>query len=370
MTTVIYNNHGKRRKTYAPYVALAKAAWKARKQGNLAAAKQYNQQAQKLPSRNPTDPNFRRLWYTRYADDFALGFCGPKSEALTIKQQLTTFLRGELKLELNQEKTLITHSRSQNAKFLGYEIQAHHADDKHDRRGRRSINASVGLSVPKQVIQTCCQKYMRQGRPIHLPHRMNDSAYSIVAQYQTELRGIVQYYRLAYNVSHLGRLKGIMQASLVQTLAGKFKTSVGQIYARYRTLLPTEFGTYKVIQVKMERGEGRPPLVTHFGGIPMRRNRWVAIGDELTKPIWSKRSEIVQRLLAQACELCGSTEHIEVHHLRKLADLQRKGQGSPPEWVKKMAMRKRKTLVVCQRCHNQIHYGRYDGASLNQKSTN
>jgi group II intron reverse transcriptase/maturase len=362
-------NCGKRRRTYAPYVALTKSAWKARKQGDRAAAKVYNQQAQKIPSRDPFHPNFRRLWYTRYADDFALGLCGPKSEAMLIKQQLTTFLEKELKLELNQEKTLITHARTQNAKFLGYEIQAHHADDKHDWRGQRCINASVGLGVPKQVIEKYCKKYMRRGKPVHLPQRMRDSAYSIVATYQTELQGIVQYYRLAHNVSHFSRLKGVMQASLVKTLAGKFRTSVSEIYRRYRAILQTEYGSYKVLEVKVERGEGRPPLVTHFGGIPMRRNQWVTIGDELTRPIWSKRSEIVQRLLAQQCELCGSTEQIEVHHLRKLADLERHGKSNQPEWVRKMAVRKRKTLVVCQKCHNQIHYGRYNGPNLTQVNT-
>jgi hypothetical protein len=56
--------------------------------------------------------HFRRLKFCRYADDFILGFTGPKAEAEVIKEQLATFLREELKLELNTEKTLITHART------------------------------------------------------------------------------------------------------------------------------------------------------------------------------------------------------------------------------------------------------------------
>jgi group II intron reverse transcriptase/maturase len=362
-------NRGQRRKTYPPYVALTKQAWKARKTGDREAAKHYNQQAQKLPSRDPQDPNFRRLWYVRYADDVLLGFTGPKVEAVSIKQELATFLRDQLAQELNQAKTLITHARTAKAHFLGYEVQTLQADAKHDRRGQRCINGSIGLRVPKAVIQAHCKKYLRRGKPTHLMQRVNDSAYSIVAQYQAEYVGVVQYYRLAYNLCDLGQLKWIMQQSLVKTLAKKFKTTAARIYRRYRALHTTDEGTYKVLEVKLARGPGQAPLTTHFGGVSLRYNRWAALNDEPARPIWNKRSELVQRLLAQNCELCGSTEKVEAHHIRKLANLERKGQTTPPEWVKRMVARKRKTLIVCQKCHNEIHYGRYAGVALTKQVT-
>ena len=75
-----------------------------------------------LPSQDPRDPGYRRLRYCRYADDTLLGFAGPKAEAEEIKHRLAEFLREDLKLELSPEKTLITHARTQRARFLGYEI--------------------------------------------------------------------------------------------------------------------------------------------------------------------------------------------------------------------------------------------------------
>jgi len=91
--------------------------------------------------------------------------------------------------------------------------------------------------------------------------------------------------------------------------------------------------------------------------VSLKWNKWVSINDNLTVPIWSKRSEVEQRLLAQTCELCQSQEHIEVHHVRKLADLQQKGATKLPQWKKRMIARRRKTLVVCHECHKKIQYG-------------
>lgn len=295
-----------------------------------------------------------------------LGVVGSKSETLDIKQKITTFLRDELKLELSDEKTLVTHARDEAAKFLGYEIHILHADDKHDHRGQRCINGSVGLRVPKSVIEDHCGKYMRCGKPIHLTQRVNDDAYSIVSQYQAEYRGVAQYYRMAYNLHTLGKLKRVMELSLVKTLAKKFKTTCQKIYKRYCTTIDTKDGTYKVLQVLVER-DLKNPLITYFGGVSLRWNKWVKIDDNLDNHIWNGRSEVVQRLLAQQCEVCGATDNIEVHHIRKLADLKQKGCSEHPEWMVKMSARKRKTLVVCRQCHENIQYGRYDGERLTRK---
>ncbi|MBD2433545.1 MULTISPECIES: hypothetical protein [Fischerella] len=67
---------------------------------------------------------------------------------------------------------------------------------------------------------------------------------------------------------------------------------------------------------------------------------------------------------ANKCEICGATDNIEVHHIRKLADIKQKGRKERPEWMLKMSARKRKTLVVCCQCHEKIQYGRYDGDTL------
>ena len=72
----------------------------------------------------------------------------------------------------------------------------------------------------------------------------------------------------------------------------------------------------------------------------------------------TRRNELIHRLVAGRCEICEQTKNLEVHHIRKLADLNRSGRPDKPAWMHLMAMRRRKTLVICRRCHKDIHAGR------------
>ena len=117
---------------------------------------------------------------------------------------------------------------------------------------------------------------------------------------------------------------------------------------------------YKVLMVSIPRGD-KPPLVTYWSGIALKRRMYAILVDTPPPPIWNVRTELVQRLLAGECELCGSQIQSETHHIRALKGLHRKGRPEKPRWVQIMAARRRKTLVVCQQCHNDIHSGRLDG---------
>jgi Reverse transcriptase (RNA-dependent DNA polymerase). len=141
---------GSRKKINPEYDKLRIDSRNQRRKGNTEKAEELRKQSQTLPSVMTNDPDYRRLKYVRYADDFVLGFVGPRSEAEEIKQQLRKFLREELKLELSEEKTLITHAASEAARFLGYEITVLQDDTKRTKRrdtGRmcRSINRVIGL---------------------------------------------------------------------------------------------------------------------------------------------------------------------------------------------------------------------------------
>src|SRR5438034_2688335 len=154
-----------------------------------------------------------------------------------IKHRLRAFLRDELKLELSEEKTLITHARDSAANFLGYEITTRQSNTKQtrDRNGYRgrSINGDIGLKVPQKVVKDKCKRYMRNGKPIHRTELLNESDYTILATYQLEYRGIVNYYRLADNLRTLSKLKWVMEQSLTKTLAAKHKISVRKVYQKY-----------------------------------------------------------------------------------------------------------------------------------------
>jgi hypothetical protein len=296
------------------------------------------------------------LKYVRYADDFLLGCTGPKSEAEEIKQKLEVFLREQLKLELSQAKTLITHARTQTARFLGYEIHVLHNDRKHTK-GRRSVNAHIGFRVPKDVIDQKCQDYTEEGKPIHRPELLKDTVLTIVSTYQAEYRGLVEYYRLAHDLNQkLTRLKWDMERSLIKTLAAKLQIPGKQVYKRYQATILVNGKPYKGLRVTKER-EGKKPLAAEWGGIPLTWNTGATLNDQPER-IWSTRSELEERLLADVCEYCGVTERCQVHHVHALKDLQVKGRQPKPQWMVLMAARQRKTMVVCRMCHEDITYGR------------
>lgn len=348
---------GDRRQDNHQYMTLAQRASQCRKRGDLTAAAQWSKQAQQLPRYDPHDPHYRRLRYVRYADDILLGFAGPKHEAETIKQQLAEFLQGTLHLELSQEKTLITHASTEAGKFLGYEIVVQQANDQHDHRGRRCINGNIGLRVPARVIHERCARFLQHGQIATRPELLHDDDFSIIARYQAEYRGLVQYYLLAQNVCWFGKLHWVMQGSLLRTLASKHHSTIMQQKRRYHTTVPTAYGPMKCLERRIER-DRKPPLVARFGAIPLRHKKHAQVSDVEPSHTWISRNELTKRLLADQCELCGKKGGCEVHHIRKLADLEPKGRREKPLWVRVMAARRRKTLVTCHDCHQAIHSGK------------
>ena len=242
---------------------------RARRRGDRARVRELRRKLRSMPSIDPADPEFRRLRYIRYADDHLLGFTGPKHEAELTKEKLATFLREELKLELSGEKTLITHARTGAARFLGYEISAWHCDHKISG-GRRGVNGKLTLRVPLDVVKAKCAPYLARGRPVDRPALLNLDDHLIVGTYGAEYRGIVQYYLLAGDAWRLNRLRWAAETSMLKTLARKHRSTVTKMAARYKTVTETPHGPRACFEVRTER-EGRKPLVTRFGGIPLKK---------------------------------------------------------------------------------------------------
>jgi hypothetical protein len=342
-----------RRKRHPEHGRITAAIGRARKRGDHAAVRALRKQQRRLPGLDPNDPDYRRLRYVRYADDTLLGFTGPRSDAEEIKRRLAQFLHEDLKLELSETKTLITHARTSAARFLGYEITVQHNDRK-ITAGKRSVNGGIRLSVPREVIATKCARYMQRGKPERRPELMNVQADAIISQYGAEYRGIVQYYLLAGDVYRLSRLHWVMLTSLLKTLARKHDSTVTKMARKYAATIQTPDGPRKCMQTIVDRGEGKQPLVATFGGIPLKRQKNAVLRDRVPVRATSRRKELIHRLLSGQCEICGEPEKVRVHQIRKLADLDKIGQPQP-EWAQIMARRRRKTLVVCEPCHASIH---------------
>lgn len=344
---------------------------RAETRGDLAEAKRLRRERRGVMSSMPCEPGYRRLRYVRYADDFLLGFVGPKEEALDIRQKIGEFLGEKLRLTLSMEKTKVTHAVDDKAVFLGYEISVTRERDlvtkgEGAEDGKRATNGVIALWMPRRVVERYRERHSCGGKLIHRADLMDESDYTIIQRYQGVLKGLYNYYCMAVNVStRMSHVRWILQTSMLRTLARKYQGSVASIIRRYRV----EIQGLRAFQAVIHR-PGKNPLVATFGGFPIERiPGGMGVVDFLPTLAWERpftgRSEVVQRLLAGRCEVCG-VKHVptQVHHIRKLADLDRPGRRPKAEWERKMSAMKRKTLVVCEDCHRRIHGGHYDGETL------
>ena len=208
---------GEIRRRNKDYIRLIAKIQKLRKGGaDETSLKPLKKEAKRIGHGDQYDPDYRRLRYIRYADDFLLGFTGPKEEAEEIKVRLEQFLRDNLKLDLSPEKTLITHAGTEKARFLGYDIGVNSilADGK-------SMPGRIQLRLPIQKLEAKIAKYMRDGKPIHRTELRDGSDFSIVEKYGSEFRGIVQYYAFAKNRYWFHHLQWVMGGLLPQNWSSR-----------------------------------------------------------------------------------------------------------------------------------------------------
>ena len=308
----------------------------------------------RTPCTMPTD---KKIAYVRYADDFIVGIKGNRTDAEDIKQELKDFLLTNLKLELSEEKTKITHS-AENARFLGYDISVRrNTKVKRTKTGikKRTLNYMVQINIPlKEKIEQFLykEKYAKQDKTGKLAPKSNSrhlykTDLEILDTYNAITRGICNYYNIASNRNKLNYFFYIMEYSCLKTLANKHKTTISKIYQKYRV------GKSWGIPYETKKGK-KTKMILRLKDIK-KEAKFYQDNDEIKIPHYLRqRSSLEQRLKAHRCELCGVEDdetRYEVHHVNKLKNL--KGKES---WEIAMIARKRKTLVVCHECHMKIHY--------------
>ena len=321
---------------------------------------QLSKQMLSTPHKDAMDADFRRMQYVRYADDFLISVIGSKSECETIKADITQFMREQLKLELSDEKTLITHAQDK-AKFLGYEIFIRKSDAvKRNKDGvlKRDFNGAVVLTLNSAVIQKKLTEYnalevrnidgkdiwWSKPRRYMTPMKPED----ILAQYNAEIRGLYNYYSLATNVSkECASFAFIMKMSMFKTLGWKLNTSARKVRQKYQK--DKDF----VIPYNDAKGKQKY-RVFYNEGFKKRNAQFDVDYDKLPQTMYVPYPSLVERLKDGRCELCGKEGKVVMHHVRNLTKL--KGCN---EWEKLMLKRHRKTLVVCEDCNSMIqNYGK------------
>lgn len=316
---------------------------------------EYKSKRQKLMTIPCTAQTDKKLKYVRYADDFLIAVKGNREDCQWIKGKLAEFIGDTLKMELSEDKTLITHS-SKCARFLGYDVRVRRSG-KIKRGGpghvkMRTLNGGVELLVPlndkiRQFVFTkgvAIQKEDGSMFPVHRKYLVGLTDLEIVSVYNAELRGICNYYGMASNFCKLHYFSYLMEYSCLKTLASKHKTSLSKIIDKFNdgtgkwgVPYETKLGSKRRYFANYADCKGKGSATDYIS------NAAVVYGYAV--------NTLENRLKAKVCELCGTTEsdHYEVHHINKLKNLKGKER-----WKIAMIAKHRKTLVVCRDCHRSI----------------
>jgi group II intron reverse transcriptase/maturase len=319
----------------------------------------------KIDSLNYKDPNYKRLNYIRYADDWLIGLIGSLEDAMTIKEKIKAFLKENLKINLNEDKTLITHSANEEALFLGTLIQCPIYKEQRfiskELKSGITVKQRIGcghvtLKAPAdRLINKLKNAGFCDGGGKSLPkfQWMQYEHGTILDLYNAVIRGIFNYYSFIDNVLVLARIYYILKSSAAKLLAAKYSLGTqAKVYKKFGNSLKF---------IDKVRGNKEHTLYARTSWKRSPMDFKVSSKDDVQTIIPALYARRVTRTrLFDDCVICGSTENIEMHHVKHL----RKMGGNLSVKEKSMVSMNRKQIPVCKACHVDIHAGRYDGISL------
>lgn len=319
--------------------------------------RQMRSEQRKLPTHPVQETSYKAIQYVRYADDFIVGVIGSHEDAKKLKQDLTVFLKEKLGLTLSTEKTKITNT-AENARFLGYDISVSRSQDiKRLKNGKRQrvYSGVVQLRMPLEKWTAKLLEYgairikkdksgKERWKTMPRGKLINRTDIEILSRYNSEIRGLYNYYAIAGNVSTLNHFSSRMKYSMLKTFGSKYRCKVRKIKERY-----VKNGEFTVAY---KTKSGMKESVYYHDGF--RKKTEPALGQVDMLDIYKKYDKpnsLAIRLHTNKCELCGmDCDGHEMHQVRRLKDL-----NGEQEWERIMLQRRRKTLAVCPSCHIEIH---------------
>ena len=302
-----------------------------------ASLRQLQNELRHLPTHPVREENYKNLQYVRYADDFLIGLIGSKQDAEAIKADLAVFLKERLGLTLSVEKTKITHT-GETARFLGYDMSVSRSQEV--KRLKNGVKSRVYYGVVKLYVphEKWASKLLSLGairikkdkagkdhwKAIHRGKLINRTDIEILRKYNSEVRGMANYYSLACNPVALMHFSSLMKYSMLKTFAAKYRTKVSKIKARYikdgEFTVPyaTKAGPKESVYYNKKFERQKTPL---FGQIDI-----LDIYKRYDKP-----NSLSRKLRSKICELCGAVcDDIAIHQVKRLKDLTGQGQAQGP----------------------------------------
>jgi len=325
-----------------------------------------------MPTLLVNDPGFIRIKYLRYADDWIIGVWGNHALAEQIKEEVKRFLSDQLRLTLSEEKTRITHARTEEAFFLGTLLKLGGGGEakltlQTNRWGKKFKRRSTGWEtvmrapLPK-LLQRLSERGFctKDGKPTPKAGWAYLDPDQLILLYSSINRGIQNYYRFVDNWAQLQRIQYILQFSLAMTLGRKYKISTPKVFKRFGKTLSYTIKDKEGSEIKR---------ITFYLNHDWAKNRDAVQGSNhpAIDLIRSERQMRSRSSIGKPCCICGETldkAQIVMHHVRHIRKLSQKRQATGFNRI--LRMLNRKQIPVCKACHEKIHRGQYDQLKLTE----
>lgn len=281
----------------------------------------------------------------RYADDWLLLTNGSKTEAHRLRDEIQTFLKEELKLELSVEKTHITHVNN-GFDFLGFHVRRYTAAN--DRAkvivtpGAKTVNR-----LKTKIQEMTDRKWFR------------DSPLLKISALNAVLRGWIMYYRHCNAKETAKDLDFWVNQRLFIWLQKRHRLTPTQIIALYKHRQndardnwgirngETMLFLYRMSDLTLTKYRSRHPANPYLVGEwittlvvdtgPQPNTVW--LGNTEDHGVWRELKESIKAERGAICAQCGSPDDLDLHHR------QAKRKGGKDE--------KENLELLCRRCHAQ-----------------
>jgi hypothetical protein len=309
------------------------------------------------------DPNFKRMVFVRYADDFLIGVISSHKDCIELRDKIYTYLKESLNLELNKDKIIITHAETEKALFLGTYIRItpyskrkmvkYHSNGKFIKRLNTSLPqflAPINILLERFKSKGFLKS---NGNPTRVGKLIHYENHRIVNYFKTIWTGLNNYYAFVDNYS---KFVSFIQYSLLYSCA---LTLAAKLKLKTKKKVFNKFGKFLTIKDAQGKTLASFPTVVSYSKRKVKFNNVVNYNPLNWFDKISNTSYRSQDSFNKPCQICGKTKKIQMHHVRAL------NKAIPKTFISSiMSKMNRKQIPVCRTCHWKIHNGKYDGSVL------
>jgi group II intron reverse transcriptase/maturase len=326
-----------------------------------------------IPIGDPLDPDFKRMKFIRYADDFVILVEGSHDETIKIRNQIKELLKVKCGLSLNMEKTTINNISDNKFSFLGAEIAKLKKDptyltafkrlDLINSNMRRRVHSRLLIKAPlnKILLELLKAGFLKRNNlgsfiPKAYTPIINLTHYEIISFYNSKINGLLNFYSFASNFNRLRLIIFHLQMSCAHTLARKYKLNNFAISFK-------KFGKKLTCpETEIELAIPKTMKVKH----KFNTRKDIANFMNLVKQTWS--AKITQNTFGKICVICGSSHNLEMHHLRSVKDVRAKMRTGNSTYALWLGATLRKQIPLCQYHHSLYHAGQLSASDLKEIS--